>query len=837
MARLALPIDPLLPQIAAALRAPGTNLILRASPGCGKTTRVPPAILASVTGDEEVLVLEPRRLAAKYSATRVAEEMGIRLGALVGYQFRLENVSSRETRLRFLTEGMLLRRLMGDPRLEKVACVILDEFHERHLHSDLALAYLRRLQTTERPDLRIVVMSATLDTDALAAFLPGAQVITSEAPVFPVNISHLPEPMSRQLDVEVAQAVRSVLREEIAGNVLVFLPGMAEIRRAQTAIGTHVGVEILALHGELPKEEQARAFAPGGPRRVILSTNIAETSLTLPGITAVIDSGLHRQASHSWWSGVPALRTRPISKASAIQRAGRAGRTAPGRCLRLYTLGDFQGRAAFDTPEIRRADLAQSALELKALGVRELGAFSWFERPEESALAACEKLLYRLGAVQGDGTLVDFGRRIARIPAHPRIARLLLEAEKQGCLDDAATLAALLQEGAIETLDATASLQGSDAGGWGVRRTRELLLSALREAPSPRPAKPRPLEYAVLTGYPDRVALKRAIPSSSRRGKEHEVDLVFSAGGSAQVAETGVIHEGDCFVTLEIQELKHAGQTRSQLKVRSVVKIERDWLLDLEPSGVREEVAVTWDSARGRVIASERLLYDELVLDESPASAAGAAAETSRLLLKHGLGLDLAGAGPLTPHDCVAALGKTLTPEVAEKILARALFVAKHLGTNAPSTASLKETLVSTVAGKTSLQELKELDWAGALLQAVLGEQSYRANALAPDSVTLPSGRKVEVHYKLDQTPWIESRMQDFFGLKAGPAAAEGRIPIVLHLLAPNYRPVQVTTDLKGFWERGYQEVKNALSRRYPRHYWPDDPLVAEPPAFRPRRS
>ena len=837
--RIKLPIDPHLKPLAERLKSAGSSLILRASPGCGKTTRVPPALLEVLSG--EVWVLEPRRLAAKHSAMRVADEMHEKLGGVVGYQFRLENMCSRETRLRFVTEGILLRRLMSDPTLRGVDCVILDEFHERHLQSDLALASLRHLRETTRPDLRIVVMSATLDTDSLAAYLPSPEVLTVDAPVYPVEITHLPSPPDRGLEPGVAEAVSTILSNEQTGNILVFLPGMGEILRCEQAIRrirqiSQQEIDVILLHGSLSKEEQARAFEPGGRRRIVLSTNIAETSLTLPDITAVIDSGLHRQASHSWWSGVPALKTRPISRASAIQRAGRAGRTAPGRCLRLYTQGDFQSRAAFETPEIRRADLTQSVLELKALGVGDLGAFPWFERPEASALVACERLLYLLGGLSSSGELTAMGQRMAEIPAHPRVSRLLIEAEKQGHLDSAASLSALLQEGGLDSsnsLDALANLRGPLGGT--LKRSKDLLLSQFsRSAQKPVP-KPRPLEFCVLTGFPDRVGMKRGLSKTSQRGRDHETEILLSSGGSALVSESGIIAEQDFFVALEIQEMKHANQTRSQLKVRSVVGIERDWLLDLEPSEVREQSSAQWDAERGRVRLSEQLLYGDLVLDESQGQWTEASQkQAAALLLKHGLGLSTeAQALPLTPHSCAEALGRVVEggKESAELLIARALFVAEHL--KLPTQESLLGPLLAALEGKTSLKELQEVNWGEALLTSVLGDQAHRAQTLAPESVALPSGRKVRVHYKLGQAPWVESRMQDFFGLKRGPTALDGKLPIVLHLLAPNHRPVQVTTDLEGFWKRGYAELKGQLSRRYPRHYWPDDPLVAEPPPAR----
>ncbi|MET0624463.1 MAG: helicase-related protein, partial [Pyrinomonadaceae bacterium] len=444
-----LPIDEILPGAVETLRR-ARSLVVEAPPGAGKTTRLPPALLdAGVAGGGDVLVLEPRRLAARMAARRVAEERGESVGETIGYQIRFEEVAGKATRLRFLTEGVLTRRLLADPTLKGVGCVVLDEFHERHLQADLALALLRRLQRTSRPDLKLVAMSATLDAAPVARYLDDCAVLRSEGRRFEVSVEHAPRHDERPLEAQVEAAVRRLVSEGLDGHVLVFLPGAASIRRAQEScarVAEEAGLRVLPLHGELPAAEQDAAVAPSRTRKLILSTNVAETSVTVEGVAAVIDSGLARVASHSPWSGLPVLKVSRVSRASAAQRAGRAGRTRAGRCLRLYTSQDFGARPEHETPEVRRLDLAEPVLELRAAGVEDLGAFEWFEPPSPEALEAAETLLRRLGATDAAGRVTEVGRSMLRLPLHPRLARIVVEAESRGVAREACAVAALISE-------------------------------------------------------------------------------------------------------------------------------------------------------------------------------------------------------------------------------------------------------------------------------------------------------------------------------------------------------------------------------------------------------
>jgi ATP-dependent helicase HrpB len=869
-----LPIDPLLPEVVAALRR-SPSLVIEAPPGAGKTTRVPRAVLeAGLSGAGEVVVLEPRRLAARLAARRVAEEMGERVGGTVGYQVRFEEVAGPRTRLRYLTEGLLTRRLVSDPHLAGVGAVVLDEFHERHLPGDLALGLMKRLQATERPDLKVLVMSATLDAGPVARFL-SAPSLRSEGRLFEVAVEYLsPAEAARpdRLEEQVASAVRRLVREGLDGDVLVFLPGAAEIRRAREGLeplARQAGLDLLPLHGDLPPEEQDRAVRPGPRRKVILSTNVAETSVTIEGVAAVVDSGLARVASHSPWSGLPRLEVRKVSRASAAQRAGRAGRTRPGRALRLYTRHDHDSRPEFDLPEVARQDLCEAFLALSALGA--LTGFPWFEPPPPAAAGAARALLERLGAVDGRGAVTELGRCMLRFPLHPRLGRLVCEAEARGAAEAGALLAALLGERDIRERAFDGRARGAPPTGpsdllelahlfeeaagarfaegrlrslglapgpvQAVERARRQLVQILRRDRSrPRTSTPTatatagsgatPAEdallLATLAAYPDRVA---------RRREPGSAEVVLAGGGSARLGEESVVREAALLVAVDAEERRGdrrapgapAAGRGGQVVVRLASAATPEMLLELFPDSLRFEEEVRWNGQAARVEAMERLRYQDLTLEETrqaspdPEKAAALLAEAA---LKE-------GARAFAEEGAV------------DRLLARIAFAARAMpeaGLEPPTEDDLAGALGELCAGRRSFAELRE----AGLVEALLARLSGRARALldraAPERVSLPGGRSVRVHYEAgDKPPWIESRLQDFFGMAAGPRLAEGRAPLTLHLLAPNQRAVQVTSDLAGFWERHYPAVRRELMRRYPRHAWPEDPLRAQPPAPRKR--
>jgi ATP-dependent helicase HrpB len=583
----ALPVDAILPEILESLKR-SPNLVIEAPPGAGKTTRVPPALLELVSG--EVVVLEPRRIAARLAARRVAWEIDEPVGQTVGYQVRFEEVVSQRTRLRFVTEGVLTRRLLSDPALKGVAAVVLDEFHERHLDSDLALALLKRLQRT-RPELRIVVMSATLDTGHVADYLGGCPILRSEGRLFELAIRHLPY-SPKTLEAQVADALELLIAEEPSGDVLAFLPGAAEIRRAMResqGLARSAGLLVLPLHGDLSPAEQDRAIAPAQQRKVILATNVAESSVTVEGVNAVIDSGLARIATYSQWTGLPTLHVGRVSKASATQRAGRAARTGPGRVLRLYSREDYLRRPEHDEPEIVRSDLSQLLLALRAMRI---GDIEWMDAPPAAAVQSAESLLDRLGATEA------MVHKLARYPLHPRLSRILTAAMERGVGEDGCIAAALLGSGArAEKNDLLAAIDSEQD-----YRTLQQIEQLRRIA---RPARQREhnddaLLMSVLAGFPDRVARRRA-------GNQ----VLLSAGGSAEVG--GEAPRYEFMVAVDAEDRKD----KPLPLIRMAARIEPEWLIELFPDYVREKSGVEWNRLTERVEAVSALLYDELVIQES----------------------------------------------------------------------------------------------------------------------------------------------------------------------------------------------------------------------------
>lgn len=804
-----LPISPHLPEIADKLKA-HSRLIVQATPGSGKTTRIPPFLLESTA--KAIWVLEPRRLAAKLSAMRVAEERGEKVGETVGYHFRFEKAYGPRTRLLFLTEGMLIRRMLSDPELREVGILILDEFHERSLPTDLALALTRRLQKGKRPDLQLLVMSATLDTERLAQYLDGAPVLSFEGRQFPVEVENFERPEERALEINVQQGVRRALTRCPEGDILVFLPGMREIRRAQEGLERlKLPVQVFPLHGELSPAEQQAALAPARQRKVILSTNIAETSLTIAGVRCVIDSGLQRSATHSYWSGMTRLTTKPIAKAAAIQRAGRAGRLGPGVCIRLYTREDFETRAAFDMPEIQRTDLSQTLLELRELGVTQPSQFSWFEPPSVSALEAAEKLLRRLGAINEEGRITPVGERLAAMPVHPRLGKLLVEAERLGVAADAVRLAALIQSENYTTLDLAESL-ARHRGDRQTDRIESQLKGQVRLEPR-RTGDGSALGQALLTGFPDRVA-------RVRKGAGGGGECLLSEGGTARVVDAH-LEEGDYLVLIDVGEMKNE---RSQVsrQVRAYLKIAPEWLLDLPHNPVREAEEAKWDERQKIMKRFATLAYGQLILESTEiAGHAAPSGEGLRPFVEEALGLTMERWQAFTREECLALAAKYSPREAVETTLARALLLTNWEVLRPPVQAAILDR---------PFRELEKTDWSELILSALPPEVRSGIDRLVPTHLLLKAGRRAPIGYALDRAPWLESRLQDFFGMQEVPRILNGKMALTLHLLAPNHRAVQVTQDLKGFWEREYPRVRKELARQYPRHAWPENPLVVPPP-------
>ncbi|WP_321477011.1 ATP-dependent helicase C-terminal domain-containing protein [uncultured Paludibaculum sp.] len=760
---IALPVDALIPSILESLRTI-PNLVLEAPPGAGKTTRVPAALLGALTG--EILVLEPRRLAARLACRRVASELGESPGKTVGYQVRFEQVGGPATRLRFLTEGVLTRRLLSDPELKNVDAVVLDEFHERHLEGDLALALLHRLQRTRRPDLRLIVMSATLHGEPISAFLDGCPVLRSEGRLFDLSVAYTPH-SADSLEVQVAEAVERLVKEEDQGGILVFLPGAAEIRRCQRTLQRFAdsrSVLLLPLYGDLSPQEQDRAVAPCAQRKVILSTNVAESSITIEGVRAVVDSGLARVAKDNPWTGLARIEIQRVAQASAVQRAGRAGRTGPGRVIRLYTQEDFLRRPIHDTAEVTRRELAQLCLDLHTAGLRDPRSLQWLDAPPEAALTAAEDLLHRLGALDASGAITAFGRRIAALPLHPRLAALALHGGAEGCVAAAALASGNRPQGG---------------------QIEEQLLRLV----APKRSHHDPLPQAYLRAFPDRVA---------RRRKSNE--LLLSGGASAVLLNDKGVETAEFVVALDIEDRPDQGLPI----VRQASAIQADWLLDLFPERVTARDTVTWNRAAERVESVSALLYDSLVIEESRGQVSDSEAAAELLASK---ALE-AGVHRFADADAIQAVRN------------RAAFAGLP-------NLDLEAALRTLSHGLASFRELEQVTRDGGLERALLqglGPNAERTlGRMAPESIKLPSGRRAKVQYAPGQSPWVASRLQDFFGMSETPKIGDGT-PLVVHLLAPNRRPVQMTQDLAGFWERLYPQVRKELSRRYPRHAWPENP-------------
>jgi ATP-dependent helicase HrpB len=842
-----LPIDAVLPELLDALRRRPVA-VLRAPTGAGKTTRVPPALLdGGLAGAGRVLMLEPRRLAARAAARRMSAERGTRLGDDIGYHVRFDRQAGPRTRILAVTPGILLRLLHDDPYLESAGVVVFDEFHERGLESDLALGLVRLIQQTVRPDLRIVIMSATLAVEAVAAYLDDCPVVASEGRLHPVEIRHEPRPRDRPLAGEVAAAVGRVL-DRTDGDVLVFLPGLAEIRqtaKALDALARERELAVLPLHGDLLSEQQDAALLPQPRRKVVLATNVAETSVTVEGVTAVVDSGLARELLFDPAVGLDRLKLVPISRASADQRAGRAGRTRPGLCVRLWSEIAHRARPEQTEPEIRRVDLAGAVLQLLATGEKDVLRFPWLEPPREATVAQGLALLRRLGALD-DGGVTPLGRALAKLPVHPRLGRLLVEGQRHGQAERAALAAALLSErdpflrgpdappdtgrhrsrsDVLDRVEALEEYEGEWAAGHGalnrtaarfILRARDQLVRSLRDAHT-SPTRQRGLALAgasgldeailraLLAAFPDRVARRRE--PGGRRG-------VMVGGRGVVLAPSSAVTESELFVCVDVDASK------TDAWVRQASAVQRDWL---PPESVRVATEVAFDGEAERVMARRRVRYEDLLLEESPAALPDGE-EVARVL-------------------CSAAaerLGRVLPAEDS----AAGLFLLRlrclrgwmpELGLPAFDDAELRELLPWLCPGRRSFEELRRADWLGALRGRLTHAQVQAVEREAPERLEVPTGSRIALKYEVGRAPVLAVRIQEVFGLRDTPRVAGGRVRVLLHLLGPNYRPQQVTDDLASFWANTYPQVRKDLRARYPKHAWPDDPLSA-PPQRGPKR-
>ena len=852
-----LPIYELEAALVDAVRAQG-RVIVQAPTGSGKSTQIPQMLWRhGLLGERgEVVVLQPRRLAARMLARRVAEEAGTRLGEGVGYQIRLESRVSERTRIRFVTEGILLRQMSFDASLRGVSAVVFDEFHERHLHGDISLARALQIQRTTRPDLRIIVMSATLETARLETYLAPAVTLVSKGRSYPVRIEYLPRAVDFEREPVWDVAARECERvaDTTSGDLLVFMPGAYEISRTLQALDASRalrGFVLLPLHGELSAEQQDRAVERSEARKVIVSTNVAETSLTIDGVTAVIDSGLARVARFDPHRGINTLLVERISAASADQRAGRAGRTAPGVAVRLWTEREHGQRPAQELPEVRRLDLSEVVLTLKASGVDDVAGFPWLEAPEPRALERAEELLADLGAIEGaaadgaegaarGGRITEVGRRMLRFPVHPRYARMFLAAQERGCVRPVALMAALTQgrnfllrgvDRRTEELREEVLGEESESDffllmrAWRYAERESFDLDACRRLGihaqaarqvgpllgqfleiaegegldvSERPYCDDDVRKCVLAGFSDHLA--RRLDAGTLR-----CELVHQRRG--MLARESALQKASLLVAAEISEIGGRGGEVTVL-LSLATAIEEAWLAELFPGDYRETKGVAYDEQARRVIARRERRFRDLVLeakaggDDVPPDAA------ARLLAKE----VLAGRLRLEAWDDAVEQWITRVNRLAE------WFPELEVS---PITEADRATLVEQVCyGEAGYRGIKDKPVLPVLREWLTAEQLAVLDDYLPERLVMGNGRRSRLTYHKEGPPVLSARIQELYGIEGRFAVGHGRVPVRIEVLAPNQRPIQVTDDLSAFWRDMYPKVKAELSRRYPRHEW-----------------
>jgi len=817
-----LPIEPLIPEILGALAA-APNLVLEAPPGAGKTTRVPLALLeADWSKGGKIVVLEPRRLAARGAAARMAAMLGEEIGETVGYRVRLDRKVGPKTRIEVVTTGLFLRQLQGDPALPNVAAILFDEFHERTIEGDMALAFALEAQAGLRDDLRLLVMSATLDGESVAQRIPDAKRLRSEGRAFPVETRHLGDDANARLEDRMAAAIRRALGEE-SGDILTFLPGTAEIRRTHERLANEERAIVLPLYGDLPLPEQDKAIRrdPQGRRKVILATSIAETSLTIDGVRVVIDSGLRRSPRFDPASGMSRLVTIKASLAATAQRRGRAGRTAPGVCYRLWSVASERALPAFDAPEIEAADLAPLALELSVWGIADPTTLTLMTPPPAASLSQARALLRQLEAIDANYLATPHGRRIAELGVHPRLAHMMVRAEERGLGDLACDIAAILSErDLLKGRESDADLrhrvqllrnESNDPALDRNQRSRvrqsaldwRRQLGVKKDAQSPAAQCGQVLALA----YPDRLA--------QRRGGAGQFRL--SNGRGAMLPARDPLAAEDFLAVGSLDG--EAREARIFLAAPiSLAEIEEDFA-----AAIDEQPVLAWNTRAEMVDAKRERRLWSLVLAEKPLKNPPPDQVVAAMI------------------EGIRAMGLAALPwtETARNLQARIAFLRRvgderhewlDLSDDA-LLASLEEWLAPYLAGMTRRAHLANLDLMDALLARLDWKQRQALDELAPTHLTVPSGSRVPLDYQSGEVPVLAVRLQEMFGATDTPAVAGGKVQVLLHLLSPARRPVQVTRDLKSFWANSYRAVKADLKGQYPKHYWPDDPLQAEPTA------
>ncbi|HTZ18383.1 MAG TPA: ATP-dependent helicase HrpB [Dissulfurispiraceae bacterium] len=833
----ACPIDDIIPHLRVALLK-HSSAVLHAPPGAGKTTRVPLALLDVLPSENgRIIMLEPRRLAAVSAARWMSELIGEEVGGTVGYSIRFDSRTSESTRIEVVTEGILTRRIQADPALEGMAIVIFDEFHERSLHADLALALCLDVRKNLRNDLKVLVMSATLDCGPISSLLGDAPVISSVGRAFPVEEKYIADRRNIALSARIAEATGMVMNET-EGDILIFLPGAGEIRACAEALSPLVrrlegSLTLHPLYGDLPFEEQERAIVPSGTRKIVLATNIAETSLTIQGVQVVIDSGLTRRLQHDPSTGMNRLVTVSVSKASAEQRKGRAGRLGPGACYRLYSRNAFQSMLPFAPPDIVVSDLTSLVLELAAWGVKNSSELSWLDAPPEASWNAAKQLLSTLGALDRVGSITQIGKAMVRLPLQPRLARLVIKAGELGNPGLSADLAALLSERDIIRRKASSGMMqvsepdiaerldilykwrrgtevSSGADLWAIRnveRTSGQILRLMQHGTKDIFRVVNDHEAVarlLLSAFPDRIAKKRG-NDAGRFVLVHGRGLRFATAGSL---------DNSPYIVAAHMDAGEKGEGIIHIAAALTEETIRE-----ECSGSIDTVRrIEWDKRENRIVATMEERLGAIVLstrDFSPSD------EEAGPILCDAIRLDarlISFSREVRQLQGRDALMSRLFPDESWPDMSDSQLLS-----------SPEEWLLPWLGGVRNAQDISRIDILSALKARLSGNRMRLLDKRAPTHIEVPSGHKVALDYTSGDTPVLAVKLQEMFGLADTPTVADGRTKVLLHLLSPARRPVQVTQDLKGFWNNGYQQVKKELKGRYPKHPWPDDPWNAAP--------
>ena len=845
-----LPIDAVIPQLVESLFTEHA-VIVKAPPGSGKSTRVPSALLgADWLGNKEIWMLEPRRIAARATASRIAEEQGSSLGDTIGYQVRFEKLISARTQLRIVTEGVATRSFIRDPFLENVGCLVLDEFHERSVDTDLCLAFAKELLSV-RDDFRLVVMSATMDTEKVSKYLQDARVLTCESRTHPLHINYFTRADKNETSRHVVQAIQHLLDapDDDGGDILVFLSGAAEIHRSEKSLATsHLSSRIhtVPLYGALPFPEQQRALKPGHTRRVVLATNIAETSLTVPGVSAVVDTGLERRSRINPRTGLDGLETVFISRESADQRAGRAGRLQPGRVIRLWSKVEHHQLQAHRPPELQRIDLAPTLLAILSYQPGEPGNFDFFEAPSHAQMQVALRLLQALNAIE-PGTkgwrLTQLGESFSRLPVHPRVAAMLHRAEHEQIVPAAASIAAILSERdfvrdtpqsrhqSINLLDryhcfealfdvafdrAECKFRNADErAAKNLSKVRAQLLRAMpKTSSSHHDVSAAAIGRILAAAFPDRICIRAANGAT-------EAKMVGGRGVTIRTEDDLKTHH--LFVAPVMDD--PAGAKRSFARI--IFPIDVDVLRAVFPDRVTSTEDAHFDPLRKAVSGVRQLRFDDLILEEKHGVR----------VHEHVLEQKLVDAAVADWEEAV------VLNEDAKCFENRLRFAQKHLPEEpwpVLSAAWYQERLTNHCASCRSFDDLKKIPWLHELKSALTWPQQQLLDAEVPERMVVPSGSRIQIDYESTfgsaEAPVLAVRLQETFGLMETPTLAKGRVKILLHLLAPNLRPVQVTKDIRSFWDNTYQSIRKELRQRYPKHAWPEDPLTAVAES-RPRRK